>query len=446
MRRNDLFFYIACISFLLIATISKAQEPHTRFYIANGGVFGDNAENANIGIWDVQAASYFVIDTIQVQSIQDLILDVYGLTAFVAAQDSIVKYDLKTLKRLQTIPYKSADFNTSPYKMALYGDLLLVGQWFDYTGENQGFLTAYNIDDLSVVYEVPEITTTPNGMTVANGLLYVSQNDKGSIDNCAPYGCYSDTLGRIEVIDIVTGQWQRTIRGEDGRDMGNLTTFRDKLYAFNAISNTIMKMDLDKEVLTYQNLSDNNITLDATYYGSRLATMGGNIFFPSPRGINQFNVNSNTVGLLIEENNVGKTIAVDGEVGPQLCVLDFDYANQGTATTYNFETGVQQKEQIVGFTPEAVAGYTYYNLTNTSNPIAAEEGFLTTNENDFFQITAKNPKTIVNLQVFNVLGQQLHTTKFAHTTLLNTSNWAKGMYILYLQQEEKTYVQKILVK
>ncbi len=447
---NSHFFTFLVLICLQISwgQIAQAQEPHTRFYIANGGVFGDDGENANIGIWDIQADDYFVIDTIQVQSVQDLVIDHFGIMGYLAAEDSLVKYDFRTLERVATVPYKSADFNTSPYKMLLYDNLLLVAQWFDYTGDNTSYLTAYNTEDLSIVYEMPQISTTPNGMAIANGLLYVSQNNKGSIDACPPYGCYSDTLGRIEVVDVTTGTWQRTIMGEEGRDMGNLVIVDETLYAFNAGSNTLLEMDLEKEIISYRNLSDNNITLDATYYGSRMASIGKNIFFSSFEGIGQFNTTDQTVGLLIEETMAGKTIAVDGEVDPMLCVLDFDYVNTAQATVYNYNTATQIATKNIGFTPEAVAAYTYYNLTNTPEILDAKEGFSifsSTNGNDFFQITAINPKTIVNLQIFSVLGQQIYNADFTHSTLLNTSNWVNGAYILYFQQEDKTYVQKILI-
>lgn len=96
MKKN----YVLFVAIFMAAISIKAQKV----ILVNGGQFGNNAENVSVISYDVTTKVYNTIDSIGTQSVQDLLID--GNSAFVAAQDSIVKYDLVTQSRVAAASFQ----------------------------------------------------------------------------------------------------------------------------------------------------------------------------------------------------------------------------------------------------------------------------------------------------------------------------------------------------
>lgn len=152
-----------------------------------------------------------VFDTIHVGYVNDVIID--GSTAFVAATDSVVKYDIDNYVRLDQ--RKVANVN----KLAVYNDYLIAGRWI--SANDNIWLKAFDKNDLSInVFNINEIDNQTFDIVVENDSAYV-----------VVYGGYGYPSGKIGVVDLNTQTFKRWIDlGTQGEGIGNLLTDGYNLY------------------------------------------------------------------------------------------------------------------------------------------------------------------------------------------------------------------------
>jgi hypothetical protein len=120
MAIKTFYYYWFSILFFGISTVSAQQ-----LVVVNGGLFGSQTDFANIGIFNSVSGTFTTLDTIYTNSVQDVLIE-ENRYIYVAAQDSIVKYDLWTAERLSAAAFGAA----STIRLGLYNDKLLVGNWY----------------------------------------------------------------------------------------------------------------------------------------------------------------------------------------------------------------------------------------------------------------------------------------------------------------------------
>ena len=171
---------------------ASAQLYTKQVVVANGGLFEFQApftDDITIGTFDPYVNTYHPFDTVRGESVQQVLID-SGM-AYIAMGDSILKYDLNTLLPVDTLLFSGVR------SLAVSGNHLLVGKWFG-TGD---FLAVYDKNTLALEFSVP-LTNTVSGMVVIGDTLYAPFNVPGTIDQCPPFGCFDDSIGRIAVVDF----------------------------------------------------------------------------------------------------------------------------------------------------------------------------------------------------------------------------------------------------
>jgi hypothetical protein len=141
------------ISILLLSLIPSLgfSQNLQAVFIANGGVFGSNPPvYATLQRFDVSTFGVQIIDTIRVNSVQDLVEG--NGQIFLAAQDSIIVYYLIS----GVLPVRAAKI---PYpgvrRLAVSGGKLFVGKFFG----AGSFLTCYDLtNNYQVLWLLPEKT------------------------------------------------------------------------------------------------------------------------------------------------------------------------------------------------------------------------------------------------------------------------------------------------
>ncbi len=149
---------------------------------------------------------------INTQSAQDVIVNDHF--AYVAAQDSIVKFDINTWNRLAAV----ADSGLN--KLCFYHNRLLISKQYPLTA---GFLEVLDTADLSLVARVQNIPGECAGITVLDDSVYLAVN-----------GGWMGTEGKLAVID--PSSWTVTHVcnfGPEAIGIFNLYTYAGKVFSVN---------------------------------------------------------------------------------------------------------------------------------------------------------------------------------------------------------------------
>ncbi len=207
-------FWLLLAVLLCAGTLSAQNMLSKQLIIANGGYF----ESANPTDW-VSMQTYSpelkttkVFDTIYTQSVQDVVIN--GSKAWVAAEDSIVLYDLNTYQRLAAV----ADSGLS--QLYVYNDQLIVSKQYPLTHD---FVQLRNANDLSLIYSVQEVSGEAAGIVVLDDMAYVAVN-----------GGWMGTEGKIAVIDLVNQTYIEEIGlGADAVGIAELIAHEGVIFSVN---------------------------------------------------------------------------------------------------------------------------------------------------------------------------------------------------------------------
>lgn len=194
----------------------SAQTPGNRQIItANGGLFEINLpynDFVTVQTVDPITNQALVFDTIKTQSVQDVVVS--GNFAYVAAQDSIVKYDITTYTRQAVALVEGVN------KLAVYNNLLIITRQYPVT---EKFVQVRSTTDLSLLKEFSEITGESAGILVKGTKAYIAVN-----------GGWAGTSGKIAILDMVTVRFEEEIDlGADAIGIYNLFRFKENVVSVN---------------------------------------------------------------------------------------------------------------------------------------------------------------------------------------------------------------------
>jgi hypothetical protein len=425
-------------SFLFIVLfISSFFVCAQEIIVVNGGVF-NSANYANISVQDLSGGTLISMDTIYTTSIQDIVVD--GQFAYVAAQDSIVKYDLATYSRVAANAFGAA----STVKLAVHGGQLLVGNWYEpwgWTGPYDNHFRVFNTSDLSFVDSIPAISKAASDFVVVGDYAYIAQNN-------AKLSGWGDTLGYLSVVDLNT---LAVVRNDTlsaaGDEIGRLIADGNMIYALNGPSNTISSYNTTTFSKTTQVAAAN---INPLNNGPTVFADGNGVwYFPFDSGIGSYNLSSNSVVNANIVNFTGDFAFAFDTLNNNFCVSHIDYVDQSNnrGITYDLNgdsTGTFQ----VGFSPEALAVVkpllgsaaqiaTKKQLNYTLYPNPAESVLNIESEGD----------EEVNVYVVNQIGNVLvQKTLKAGNFSINTEDFTSGIYFITMINNRGIYRTRSFVK
>lgn len=416
------------LTFLLVGTLSNAFAQNESIIVVNGGVFG--ITNANTTIEVLNSGTALNMGTIGTTSIQDLLID--GQYAYVAAQDSIIKYDWTTKTRVAS----NAFLGLSTVKLARYNNQLLVGNWYGPFGStaayNQHFLI-YDANDLSFVDSIPQVTKPADDFVVIGDYAYIAQNNNKTVG-------FGDTLGYLAVVDLTTMTLVRNdTLSTTGEEIGRLVVEGDMIYAINGASNTISSYNTINLTKTTQ-AAANGIDLKPAGYGpTAFSKEAGVWFFPYDSGIGSYDLASNAVITANIVNIAGSFAFVMDTFNNNFCVSHINYSNQlqNKGRIYDMSgdsIGMFQVE----YSPEAMAIVSNAVVGSTVQLAKAKELNYTIVPNPVTSVlTVSLERTeAVSLFIINQVGQNVLTAKSTDAvTSLDLTQLPAGVYFLAVVNE-----------
>jgi hypothetical protein len=216
MEKN--YILRAAILFVAIAFTFNlnAQFYVNQLIVGNGGIFGDPSDHVTISAYNPQGQTTASFGDIHRESIQDLI--VYENYAFVASEDSIVKFNIDTYEKVAAV-YES-NLNQLFYK----NGLLYVSRRSDLNGPPADgiYLKVYDAEDLILVGSVNGISGDANGIVMESDTIYVAIS-----------GDWQATEGKFAVIDNNYNLVREMNFGTDAVGIFDLYSDGNNIYSVN---------------------------------------------------------------------------------------------------------------------------------------------------------------------------------------------------------------------
>jgi hypothetical protein len=216
MKKLYLFAATIFLFFLLEVNPVHAQRNEwvNQVIIVNGGKFESVPpfnDYVTVQKYDPDTHASTVFDIIHTQSVQDVIID--GQFAYVAAQDSIIKYNIDTYERVAAVS------DSGLAKLYKYGNKVIVSKQYPI---KRFFLEVLD-DNLSLLARVQGISGECGGITSGEDTVFVAVN-----------GGWAGTEGKLA--HIRTNNWtviRETNFGTDAVGIWNLYNWADKIYTVN---------------------------------------------------------------------------------------------------------------------------------------------------------------------------------------------------------------------
>lgn len=426
---HGFLFIFLFISFYFI---SSAQD----LVVINGGVFG-TSEYANFTSQSLTGGNLSAIDTIYTNSIQDVVID--GQFAFVAAQDSIIKYDLTNMSRVSSVAFGAE----STIKLAVSNGYVLAGNWYapwGAVGPYPNHFRVFNSTDLSFVDSIPAISKPAKDFVVHNNYAYIAQNN-------AQTAGFGDTLGYLAVVDLTNMSLVRMdTLSNNGDEIGRMILEGDVIYTLNGVSNTISSYDLTNQTFSTQATS---VDLKPKSYGPTAFNASSGVWYiPFDNGVGTYDLANNAVVNADIVTISGSFAFTLDTFNNRIAVSHIDYLNQNNnqGVYYNM-TGDSVASFIVGFSPEAMAVVS--SIVGSVNAFASQQEVpykLYPNPvSDFLTIDIQS-NGFFSAAIYHINGQRVwEATELNATSVVSVESLTAGVYTFVLKNKDGSlYTQRFI--
>ncbi len=419
--KKTLQILLAAIA-VIISTNANSQD-YVKQIIAIEGA----GTEAYVSSYNPQTGVTTVFDTIAVPYVQCVIID--SNFAYVAANDSLVMYNINTYQRVNIIAL------SNPHLMKVYQNKLIVGRW---TSANDNiWLKIYDKSNLSLIADIPEIDDQTYGIAISNDSAYVSV-----------YGGYNSFTGKIAVIDLQTNSFERFIDyGTNGQGIGDLMTDDYNIYMVNQTLSYATPSDTIGGIGVYD-INAGTTFLDTFQYnfGSGYFVNGTAMFL---------NVNGNIAVYDLYAQYFADLTRIAKPLTMSFTSVKYDYVNNiiyaaatdywSAGAGYTFDLAGNTIDTFnLGISVEAIA-IDYRTTVNINENIAENSISIYPNPaSSFVVITGINSKA-ESCSITDVYGNIVKQFEVQNSEFrINIENLSSGIYLLNISTENGIITKKLI--
>ncbi len=242
---NRILILIFSISLVGQAAAQDLKLKQT--LVLSGGTFEQSPpyqDRASVAFYKPDNQSYEFADSIYVESVQDAVIK--GDNAYLAAEDSLIKYDLQNYKRDEIQTFEKSTF------LSINGNKLLAGNRQGFAPDPElPFVNGWTIPGLDSTLTAPtdSLYEGLGDALIHNDKLYISHN-------IGKVNAFSDSLGFLAVYDLQNEKFEKNHRLYDtGAGIGELFYHNGNILGICGRNGQIMSLDIQSEQITYNNYS-----------------------------------------------------------------------------------------------------------------------------------------------------------------------------------------------
>ena len=421
MKKN----YFLALLVQIPALSVLGQISVNQLIVGNGGVYGNSADHVTLTGINPENYNSTFIGEIWRESVQDLI--VVGDVAYVAAEDSLVKFDMDTQERL------SAVYQGNLKRLHFANQTLYVSLRSDLNGPPADgvYLKAFD-ENLNLIHQTTGISTDASGIAIAGDSIYV-----------AVPGDWMATEGHLAVVSTDFSVTHEINLGTEAVGILDLYLYNQAIYSVNKSP----YLATTGSVTNYQITNGNFSTIVFNHVvGKGAGRIGNLIYLGLDYGLGSFNIETQTIenqSIIADpgtSNYIYIAAALVDEINSQIYITTTDYFSFGAGKVYGLngsELGVFDAE----VSAEALALH-LKDETAVNNISAINHQIYPNPCNDFFRISGvEKPVTV---EIFNRNGQLITSYSPQDEMVFPISNLSSGTYFIKITNSEYTEIQKLI--
>ncbi len=397
--------------------------------ICSGGSISNPDDFVTIATYSPTTGITTTFDTIYTQSVQDVIVD--NEIAYVAAQDSIVKYNLNSYTRLAAVEAQGV------HKLAVRKDVLVATFWYPLT---TGFVKSYSLSDLSHIVTFDGVSDEADGIHIFPGDTY---------SVVAVPGGWGSTTGKLAWLDIDNHE---LITEHEMNEYGNGVSFFVTYYTGIPHNLAITKTPWGDSTFYAYGF---NITGQPTGVYKYNATMQGYtgqdktiLYAQINDGIGQIDLENHVVidEMIVEPPELTISSSIYDTVNKLFYVSTTDYSTLGEGNIYN-PGGEIVGSFEAGISPEAIA--IDYRVSSGNKEISNDQITVYPNPASDFVTIACSDNNYNYVTITDISGRIVYSEKISFTDSGNTidiSGINKGIYFISLNGKSKSSNHTIIKK
>ncbi len=408
MKRINISILTAVILFVM-GVSSMAQNTYVnQVLIGAGGNYSDPDENVTISTFNPNDESVVFFGEVLTHSIQDIAIN--GSWLYVAAQDSIAKFNIDTYERVAITAAPGIN------QLYVHNNILFASYQYPVT---ENFVRVYSAEDLSLLENITSISDECAGMIVEGDNLYV-----------AVPGGWASTIGKIAIIGLSEYELLTEVPlGSEGIGVFDLFYYNNKIMSVNrtpylGTTGYISEMSL-------QGTGAESHMIDQVI--GKLAGVKDNMMYTiMNNGIGSINLDDFTVGnsaIIAPQTNTMAAAALD-TVNNLFYFTTTDYFSSGAGYIYDisgealntFEAMISAETIEIDYRDNTgIAKNNVRPISVYPNPSSSSISF----EGDY------NTYSIVDLN-----GRIIKTDNISGNTTIGIESMESGLYILHLSGDK----------
>lgn len=421
MRR--IYFLTSSILMLFFVQFADAQNMLTnQIIVCSGGNFSNPDDFVTVAAVSPENGTTVVFDTIFTQSVQDVIT--FNGFAFVAAQDSIVKYNLDDFTRVASVTAQGVN------KLATDGELLLASFWYPAT---ENFVKGYSFDELLPKAQFSEITGDAAGFLIKDDVALV-----------AIPGPWGSSTGKIASLDLV----EYAVLSEDdyGEFYANIGFFAD----WNSVITSFMKTDWGGTTFGSATFNEEGDVIDEfTIENASLANPSGQMqnkyYIEVNNGIAEFDLETSEItnSEVIAPQAMSIGASVLDTINQLIYLTTTDFVASGEGFIYNLE-GENMGTFESGISAQALA-VDYRETTGVNEQELVENLNIYPNPaTSIIHLDLPHKVKALNIVISNTSGQIVYQGE--EETEINVSNLNSGFYFIRIDTPTTELIGKFIRK
>ncbi len=420
MKKN--YFLSLLLQAFVMLSIGQSVN---QIVVGNGGIYNNTDDHVMItGVNPTDFSSTTIGEVIK-ESMQDLI--VVGDYAYVAAEDSLVKFNLNTNTK------ETAVFHGYLNRLYHANDMIYVSMRADLNGApaDGKYLKAFDMD-LNLVYEADGISADAAGMLMLGDSLYIAVS-----------GDWSATEGKFAVANSNLSFVREINLGADAVGIIDLFEGDNVIYSVNkspygATTGSISTYDLTNSTWTTQILEN--------VVGKGIKKDGDLLYLGLDYGVGSYDLSTSTVinNQIIADPGSASYIniaaAIFDEINERFYVTITDYFSLGEGTVYdingtelgNFDASVSAEAMAIHYVDNtAISKIENNNLSIYPNPAQ-----------NFVHIGAQQELSWI--EIYNQAGQLINRIEKPQSSIIEVNGFLPGIYIIKAQSANAIQTAKFL--
>lgn len=432
MKKN--YFFLTALMLLTSVQIIVAQNRSSAYdvnqvLVVSGGAFSNPDDFVTVASYKPNDSLTNEFGTVFTQSVQSAV--VFSHFLYVAAQDSIVAFDIDSYQRV------AATAAAGVNQLAIADEKLIASFWYPNTVD---FVKIYNRTDLSEIAVISDVSDEAAGIAIYNNMAYV-----------AVPGGWASTTGKLAVIDLTSNSFLQEIDlGAEGAGINNVYVY--------AANNTHYLITVNKTPWGGANGYVSKIDLaDMSITNAQLdVVLGKGVGFTNDNATLYALINGGIGSIHVDELTVADTSVVDppsmsiagaayDSIHSLFYVTTTDYASTGEGTIFNMDGEVTGNFNA-GISAEAIA-IDYRDFESVAETFADNMfGFYPNPVRDKLTVINNNRVSVNSIMVRDIMGRVVLSENVVDKNRieLNLSHLDAGFYFVTVKGVNKVFTAKIV--